>query len=94
VEIAAPPAALPDPFAAPWTEPEVSAAMAELPELFRDTIMLVDVEGLTYEEAAAAMACAVGTVRSRLFRARRILSAALGNFARRRGMTTGKAELR
>jgi RNA polymerase sigma-70 factor (ECF subfamily) len=47
---------------------------------------LVDVEELTYEEAAAALECAIGTVRSRLFRARRLLAASLRATAERRGV--------
>ncbi len=93
-QVVAPVAAAVDPFIAPWTEPEVAAAMAELPDLFRDTVMLVDVEGLTYEEAAMALNCAVGTVRSRLFRARRVLASALNEFALRRNLIPGKAESR
>lgn len=48
----------------------VEAALAELPEDQRIAITLVDVQGLSYEEAAQAMACPVGTVRSRLARGR------------------------
>ena len=46
-------------------------ALACLPEEFRAVVLLVDVEGLTYGEAAEALGCPVGTVRSRLSRARR-----------------------
>ena len=56
---------------------DVGPALDSLPEEFRLTVLLVDVEGLTYEEAAAAMECPVGTVRSRLARARRALYVAL-----------------
>jgi RNA polymerase sigma-70 factor (ECF subfamily) len=69
-----------------WSEPEVEAAVAELPEAFRGALLLVDVEELTYEEAATALGVPVGTVRSRLFRARRLLAAALQDFAIRRGL--------
>lgn len=91
-ELAAPAEASPDPFLGPWTEPEVAAAMADLPEPFHATVMCVDVEGLSYEEAARALDCAVGTVRSRLFRARRVLAASLQDFARRRGLVAKRAE--
>jgi RNA polymerase sigma-70 factor (ECF subfamily) len=74
-----------------WSEREVEAALEELPEPFRAAVLLVDVEELTYEEAAAALGCAVGTVCSRLFRARRLLAAALGEFARDRGFVSRKA---
>jgi RNA polymerase sigma-70 factor (ECF subfamily) len=68
-----------------WTDSEVEAALAELPESSRATVLLVDVEELTYEEAAEALGCAVGTVRSRLSRARKLLYTALQDAARRRG---------
>lgn len=63
----------------------VQAALAELPAEFREAVLLVDVEELTYEEAATALGCPIGTVRSRLFRARRRLAAALGTYARELG---------
>ena len=50
---------------------EVYAAIAALPEDFRDVLVAVDVTGLTYEEAARALRLRVGTVMSRLYRARR-----------------------
>jgi RNA polymerase sigma-70 factor (ECF subfamily) len=52
---------------------ELEWALRALPEPFRVVILLVDVQGLTYEEAAEALACPVGTVRSRLHRARVML---------------------
>ncbi len=48
----------------------VNRAIEELPEDLRTAIILREVEGLSYEEIAAAMDCPVGTVRSRIFRAR------------------------
>jgi len=48
----------------------VNAAIADLPEDLRTAIMLRELEGMSYEEIAAAMECPVGTVRSRIFRAR------------------------
>jgi RNA polymerase sigma-70 factor (ECF subfamily) len=65
--------------------PEVERALASLPEPYRDALLLVDVQELTYEEAAAALSCPVGTVRSRLFRARKLLFVALLDYARRTG---------
>lgn len=65
--------------------PEVEAALRELPDAFRMAVLLVDVEELTYEEAAAIVGCPVGTVRSRLFRGRKALVLALGEYARGRG---------
>jgi RNA polymerase sigma-70 factor, ECF subfamily len=48
----------------------VNAAIDALPEDLRTAIVLRELEGLSYEEIAAAMECPVGTVRSRIFRAR------------------------
>lgn len=48
----------------------VNTAMSALPEELRNAIVMREIDGLSYEEIAAAMACPVGTVRSRIFRAR------------------------
>ena len=48
----------------------VNAAIVALPEDLRTAIVLRELEGLSYEEIAASMDCPVGTVRSRIFRAR------------------------
>jgi RNA polymerase sigma-70 factor (ECF subfamily) len=48
----------------------VNAAIQELPEELRTAILLREIEGMSYEEIAATMECPVGTVRSRIFRAR------------------------
>jgi RNA polymerase sigma-70 factor (ECF subfamily) len=48
----------------------VNAAIEALPDDLRQAIMLREIEGLSYEEIADAMECPVGTVRSRIFRAR------------------------
>jgi RNA polymerase sigma-70 factor (ECF subfamily) len=48
----------------------VNRAVEELPEDLRTAIILREIEGLSYEEIAEAMDCPVGTVRSRIFRAR------------------------
>ena len=52
-------------------------AIEQLPEDLRTAIVLREVEGLSYEEIAAAMDCPVGTVRSRIFRAREAIDRAL-----------------
>ncbi len=49
---------------------EVDAAIRELPEDLRTAVTLREMEGLSYEEIADVMGCPVGTVRSRIFRAR------------------------
>jgi len=48
----------------------VAEAMNDLPEDLRTAIMLRELEGMSYDEIAKAMGCPVGTVRSRIFRAR------------------------
>lgn len=55
----------------------VNAAIERLPEDLRTAIVLRELEGLSYEEIAAAMECPVGTVRSRIFRAREAIDARL-----------------
>ncbi len=52
---------------------EVHRALATLPEELRTALMLCDVEGFTYQEIANILECPVGTVRSRIARARRAL---------------------
>jgi len=65
---------------------EIEEALQKLPSDFLTAIVLVDVEELTYDEAAEVMACPVGTVRSRLSRGRRLLHAELRGYARARGL--------
>jgi RNA polymerase sigma-70 factor (ECF subfamily) len=55
----------------------VNAAIANLPEDLRTAIILRELEGLSYEEIAATMDCPVGTVRSRIFRAREAIDSRL-----------------
>ena len=50
--------------------PDLQAALDSLPPEFRAAVVLCDIEGLSYEEISASMDCPVGTVRSRIFRAR------------------------
>jgi len=57
--------------------PAIRAALAALPEVYRTAAILVDVEGQRYEGAAEVLGVPVGTVRSRLFRARRLLQQSL-----------------
>jgi RNA polymerase sigma-70 factor, ECF subfamily len=52
----------------------VNAAMDALPEELRTAIVLREIEGLSYEEIASVMDCPIGTVRSRIFRAREAIS--------------------
>jgi len=53
----------------------VNSAMEALPEELRQAVTLREIEGLSYEEIAEVMNCPIGTVRSRIFRAREAISA-------------------
>jgi RNA polymerase sigma-70 factor (ECF subfamily) len=48
-----------------------------LPSHYREVVVLCDLQEMSYDEAAAALNCAIGTVRSRLHRARTLLAAKL-----------------
>lgn len=67
---------------------EVSDAISSLPEDFRTVIILSDIEGFTYEEIADFIDCPIGTVRSRLHRARKMLQQKLLKYAASRGYIT------
>jgi RNA polymerase sigma-70 factor (ECF subfamily) len=64
---------------------EVAQAIESLPEEFRTVIILCDIESFTYEEIAEFIDCPIGTVRSRLHRARKLLAGSLAEYARKRG---------
>ncbi len=55
----------------------VNAAIAALPEELRAAIVLREIEGMSYEDIAQSMGCPIGTVRSRIFRAREAIAAQL-----------------
>jgi RNA polymerase sigma-70 factor (ECF subfamily) len=63
---------------------EIEAALSQLSEGVRLTVLLVDMEELSYEEAAAALEVPVGTVRSRLNRGREQMRGFLKEYARER----------
>ena len=71
--------------------PAIVRAMTTLPPVFREIVALVDVGGSDYAEAAAALGVPVGTVRSRLFRARRLLQEQLIEHARDAGFVVATA---
>jgi RNA polymerase sigma-70 factor (ECF subfamily) len=54
-------------------------ALAALPLVYREAVVLCDLQELTYEQAADAAGCAIGTIRSRLHRGRGLLADALRN---------------
>ncbi len=64
---------------------EVTSAVNSLPVDFRAVILLCDVEDFTYEEIAKIIDIPIGTVRSRLYRARNMLKEKLASYARRMG---------
>ena len=79
------PSEAPEPIAPAADDPQASLAAKEdvdalrrallgLPEHYREAVALCDLEQLSYEEAAEAIGCAVGTIRSRLHRGREILA--------------------
>ena len=70
---------------------EVLKALDDLPEVFREAVMLSDVEGLRYEEIANVLGVPVGTVKSRLFRGRRLLQSRLYDYAVSMGYIKGRA---
>ena len=87
----------PDDFLVWWANPErqffnnmlgsaIMAAIDDLPEVFRTTIVLINVEGLTYDEAAEALGVPAGTIRSRMKRGRTLLQKALWRQARDAGL--------
>jgi len=89
-----------DEFLTWWSNPEkeffanilgdqIMAAIDELPESFRVTILLINVEGLTYDEAAEALGIPRGTVRSRMKRGRTLLQKSLWLHAQDAGLNTG-----
>jgi len=53
--------------------PAIAAALTKIPEPFRSTLIIVDVEDQSYESAAEVLGVPIGTVRSRLFRGRRLM---------------------
>jgi len=57
---------------------QVRSAVLRLPAVYREVVVLCDLQDLSYGEAAAALECPVGTVRSRLNRARALLKQKLG----------------
>ena len=67
---------------------EIERALASLPHDFRAVVLLVDLHELSYAEAAATLGCPIGTVRSRLSRARRLLQVSLHEYARHRGLVS------
>lgn len=64
---------------------DVDRALKSLPLVFREAVVLADLEGFSYREISEVFGCPVGTVMSRLSRGRNLLRQALGQYARERG---------
>jgi RNA polymerase sigma-70 factor (ECF subfamily) len=87
----------PEEFLAWWSNPErafinhllgdhIIAAIEQLPEAFRIVVLLINVEGLSYDEAAQVLDVSPGTIRSRMNRARMLLQRALWEHAKDAGL--------
>lgn len=94
----------PDEFVNWWANPEqtffnhllgedIARAIECLPEAFRVTVLLVNVEGLTYDEAGEVLEVSPGTIRSRMNRGRTLLQKALWQHARDAGLVSEDPEL-
>src|SRR5213594_1062237 len=68
---------------------QVLQAIDQLPVVFRETLVLSDVEGMSYQEIASILQVPVGTVKSRLFRARQLLQSKLYDYAVEMGYIKG-----
>jgi RNA polymerase sigma-70 factor (ECF subfamily) len=68
-----------DDFQSAEVRPDLEAALASLPPDFRAAVVLCDAEGLSLQTSAEILGIPVGTVKSRVFRGRRLLAEALGN---------------
>ncbi|HZJ48071.1 MAG TPA: sigma-70 family RNA polymerase sigma factor [Acidimicrobiia bacterium] len=70
-----------DEFNAVELRPDIQTALAGLTQEFRAAVVLVDLDGMSLESAADVLDVPIGTVKSRVFRARRQLAKELGNLA-------------
>jgi RNA polymerase sigma-70 factor (ECF subfamily) len=92
----------PEEFLAWWANPEqafvnillgedIIAALERLPEAFRIVVLLINVEGLSYDEAAQVLDVSPGTIRSRMNRGRTLLQRELWEHAKEAGLVTETA---
>ena len=68
-----------DDYESAEVRPEIEEALSSLPAEFRAALILADLEGLALETVSEALGIPIGTVKSRLFRGRRLLADSLGN---------------
>src|SRR5215471_2920070 len=71
-----------------YLDEDVYKALNDLPLNFRMPILLADIEGMSYKEIAQALQIPIGTVMSRISRARRQLQKSLWNYAKEKGYVT------
>ncbi|MCP4633483.1 MAG: hypothetical protein GY855_11200, partial [candidate division Zixibacteria bacterium] len=69
-----------------WVDDEIRHAINRLPEKYRKAVIMFDLQGHTYQELAETFNCAIGTIKSRLFRGRTLLKRLLTKYARQKGM--------
>ncbi len=74
-----------------YLDEDVYKALNDLPPNFRMAVILADIEGLSYKEIAEALEIPIGTVMSRISRARRQLQQSLWKYARDRGYVKAQA---
>lgn len=72
---------------------ELTDALSKLPDDFRTIVFLSDIEGYSYEEIANFVDCPIGTVRSRLHRARKMLYSLHYNYAYDKGFVSKKGRI-
>ena len=75
------------------TDEEVLAALSALPSGYQEVIVLADVEELSYKEIAGVLEIPIGTVMSRIHRARRLLRVALAEYAAAQGISPSRRVL-
>ncbi len=79
-----------DPFIAAELRPSIERALASLTEDFRSAVVLVDLQGMSLEQASEILDVPQGTIKSRLFRARKQLAQELGNLGEGSEPLTGE----
>ena len=73
-----------------YVSDDIISALESVPDQFRIAVLLSDVEGFSYQEISEILGISVGTVKSRIFRGRKILQKQLWDFAKQRGILKGK----
>ena len=81
----------PQPVSQNLTDGDILSALDTLPVPFREALLLIDVEEFSYKEASEILRVPIGTVMSRLSRARDLLRGQLTNVARAYGLTAARA---